>query len=144
MEVFISLLILLVGLPAFLWLIRHANRHWNRVPGAREPEAVEADYRNAGIRLSGETWGPRTATGELDGIPFTLALYTVGRPHALLEVPAPGAADFKLTADESGKLGYERVSLKSGRLVARRHLVVEYPELETLRTWLRGLATLRR
>ena len=144
MELFFSLLILFVGLPAFLWLLRHGNRVWNRVPGAREPEAVEADYRKAGIRLAGGTWRARTATGELDGIPFSLTLHTIGRPHAILEIPAPGAAEFKLSAAESQKLGYERVGLNGGKLTARRHLVVEYPELETLRTWLKGLVTLRR
>jgi hypothetical protein len=139
MEVVFSLLLFVGIVWGILWLIPRVNRYFNRVPGARPPEQVEADYRQAGIAVK-----DGNASGELGGVPFSITFHLYERPHALIEIPAPGTAEFKLPDAESHPLGYERVWQEKGKLRARRHLCVELPEVETLRTWLATLATLRR
>jgi hypothetical protein len=136
---------ILVAVPFLLvaavvtWLALKGNRYWNRVPGARPPDQVEADYLKAGVSVK-----DGNASGELGGIPFSIGFQVYERPHALIEIPAPGTANFELPDAEAEKLGFERIWQEKGTLFARRALCVELPEVETLRTWLSSLATLRR
>ena len=106
---FAGLLLFVGGVWGFVRFIRWGNRYWSTTPGRRSAEAIEAEYKRAGVVV--EDGGlTQVARGTLQSVPFVVTLYPSGSPpRALFEVPDAKGPDFSLAREGDGMREFIRL-----------------------------------
>jgi hypothetical protein len=104
-----GILLFVAGVWGVLRFIRWGNRYWSTTPGRRTADAIEAEYKGAGIALED---GALTlvAKGTLQSVPFVVTLYPSGNPpRALFEVPDANGPDFSFSRKGDGMREFIRL-----------------------------------